>query len=352
VRGLLEAESGLNDAIAVLLVTLLSSSAWSEQSMAVSAGFVAYELAAGGVGGFLVGVAGVLVLRRVALPASGLYPLAVLALTFVAYAGMSTLHASGFAAVYVAAVVLGNAELAHRNATRSFVEGLAWLAQIGLFVMLGLLLSPGRLEWWHVGWALVTGLVLTFAARPLSVFACGLPFRLPASQLAFVSWAGLRGAVPIVLATIPFTEQVEGAGDVFDIVFVLVVVFTLVQAPTLPAAAFRLRVTVTGHARDLEVEAAPLERLAADLLQVAITPASRLHGMQIDELRLPTGAAVSLVVRAAESFVPDGQTVLRRGDELLVVTPRRLREPTERRLRAASRGGRLAEWLGERGEQA
>jgi cell volume regulation protein A len=351
VRGLLEAESGLNDAIAVLLVVLLSTAGWAQQSIPGAVALVLYELAAGVVAGFAVGAAGVWLLRRVALPASGLYPLALLSLNVLAYASSAVLHWSGFAAVYVSALILGNAELPHRNATRSFVEGLAWLAQIGMFVMLGLLASPGRLEWWHAGWALVAGLSLTFVARPLSVLACALPFRMPWRHQAFVSWAGLRGAVPIVLATIPLTARVEGARDVFDIVFLLVVVFTLIQAPALPAAAIRLGVTDDAHARDLEVEAAPLERLRADLLQIGVTPASRLHGMEVDELRLPRGVSVSLVVREPGSFVPDGRTVLRRGDEVLVVTPRRLRELTERRLRAVSRGGRLAGWFDDDDER-
>ena len=119
--------------------------------------------------GLAVGFGGAWLMRRAALPASGLYPLAVLTLCFLAYGGAAAVHASGFAAVYVAALVLGNQELPHRAATRSFAEGVAWLAQIGLFVMLGLLLSPGRITLGNVGTAIVAGLVLTLVARPLSV---------------------------------------------------------------------------------------------------------------------------------------------------------------------------------------
>ena len=164
--GALEAESGLNDAPTVLLVVLVSSGDALEHGPVVFIALVAYELVAGVLAGIAVGVAGARLMRRVALPASGLYPLTVMALAVFAYAGTSALHASGFAAVYVAALVLGNSELPHRNATRSFAEGIGWLAQIGLFVMLGLLASPGRFELWHVGAGLVAGLVLTFVARP------------------------------------------------------------------------------------------------------------------------------------------------------------------------------------------
>jgi cell volume regulation protein A len=343
--GALEAESGLNDAPTVLLVSLVSTGAALDHGVLGFVGIVAYELVAGVLLGLAVGFGGAWMMRRVALPSSGLYPLAVLSLTVLAYAGTAALHASGFAAVYAAALVLGNSELPHRAATRSFSEGVAWLAQIGLFVMLGLLASPGRISLQTVLIAVLAGLLLTFVARPLSVLACAVGDGLTARQRVFVSWAGLRGAVPIVLTTIPLAEDVPGSERLFDIVFVLVVIYTLVTGPTLPWVADRLGVTERGEARDLDVEAAPLDRVAADLLQVKITAKSRLHGVEVAELRLPVGASVSLVVRGERTLVPDPRTVLRRGDEVLVVTPRRLREATEDRLRAVSRGGRLAHWL-------
>jgi potassium/hydrogen antiporter len=347
--GALEAESGLNDAPTVLLVTLVSQGVVADHGPLVVAGIAVYELVAGIVVGLVVGYAGVWVLGRVALAASGLYPIAVLAFAVFAYAGAAFVHASGFAAVYLAALVLGNAELPHRLATRSFSEGVAWLAQIGLFIMLGLLASPGRIEGQHVLYGLLAGALLTFVARPLSVAVCAAPLRVPLREQAFLAWAGLRGAVPIVLATIPLAEEVTGANDLFDIVFVMVIFYTLVQGPTLPRAADRLRVVTRGEARDVDVEAAPLDRLSADLLQVRIPPGSQLHGVEVRELRLPEGASVSLVVRGEHSFVPDGRRVLRTGDDLLVVTPRRVREQTEERLRAVGRAGRLAQWFGEAG---
>ena len=345
--GVLEAESGLNDAPTVLLVTLVSTNAALENGVLGFAGIVAYELALGVLGGLLVGFSGAWMMRRVALPSSGLYPIAVLALTVLAYAGSAALHASGFAAVYTAALVLGNSELPHRAATRSFSEGVAWLAQIGLFVMLGLLASPGRISLEHSTIAVLAGLLLTFVARPLSVIACSWAHRMSWREQAFISWAGLRGAVPIVLTTIPLAHGVDGAAELFDIVFVMVVIYTLLTGPTLPWVARVLGVTHRGEPRDIDVEAAPLERIAADLLQVTITRQSLLHGVEVAELRLPPGASVSLVVRGGQTIVPDDRTVLRRGDDLLVVTPRKLREETENRLRAVSRSGRLAQWLGK-----
>ena len=343
INSTLEAESGLNDAPTVVLVTLVS--AGGHHGVLGFAGEVVWELAAGVALGFGIGYVGAWLMRRAALPASGLYPLAVLSLTVFAYASAAMLHGSGFAAVYVAALVLGNSELPHRAATRSFAEGMAWLAQIGLFVMLGLLVSPGRITWEHVGLAFAAGLVLTFLARPLSVVVAALVQPMPWRELAFISWAGLRGAVPIVLATIPLSEGVDDATRLFDIVFVMVVIYTVLTAPSLPLVARVLKVARRSEPRDLEVEAAPLERIAADLLMVTISPRSLMHGVEVGELRLPPGASVSLIVRDERTIVPQERTVLRHGDELLVVAPRKSREQTEQRLRAVSLRGRLAHWL-------
>jgi cell volume regulation protein A len=345
--GALEAESGLNDAPTVVLVGIISTGAVGESGLLETAGVIVFELIAGGLVGAACGFAGAWVMRRVALPSSGLYPLAVLCLAFTAYGASSALHASGFAAIYVAALILGNSELPHRVATRSFAEGIAWLAQIGLFVMLGLLLSPSRIDLDTVVQALVTGLVLTLVARPLSVLVSSVVQPMGPRDLAFISWAGLRGAVPIVLATIPLSEGVEGADDLFDIVFVMVVVYTLLTGPTLPWVARRLRVARRSEPRGLDVEAAPLDKVAADLLQVTIAPTSKMHGVEVGELRLPQGASVSLVIRSGEVLVPERRTVLRHGDDLVVVTPRKLREATEARMRQVSESGRLALWLGD-----
>ncbi len=343
--GTLEAESGLNDAPTVVLVTLISTGSIADHALPVTALVIVFELTLGVLVGLAVGFGGGWLMRRAALPSSGLYPLAVLCLSLLAYGAAATAHASGFAAIYVAALVLGNSELPHRTATRSFAEGVAWLAQIGLFVMLGLLLSPSRITGSVVVLAVVGSLVLTFVARPLSVWVSTLVQPMPWHERAFLSWAGLRGAVPIVLATIPFAEKVTDAERLFDIVFVMVVISTLLTGPSLPWVARRLNVTRQLEPRSLDLEVAPLERVAADMLQVSITPVSRLHGVEVGELRLPEGSSVSMIVRDGRAIVPERRTVLRRGDDLLVVTPRGQREPTVSRLRIVSAHGRLGHWL-------
>ncbi|HEX4834443.1 MAG TPA: potassium/proton antiporter [Trebonia sp.] len=442
--GMLEGESGLNDPPAVLAVTLLSAAAQGGHAPSgwLIAGEVAWELAGGLAIGVAVGLLGTFFVRRAALPASGLYPVAVLALVVAGYGAATLAAASGFLAVYVSAVILGNARLPHGPATRGFAEGIGWLSQIGLFVMLGLLASPSRLPA-AIAPALAVGAIVVFLARPAAVAVAMLPLRLPvppaASRLArrawprpepgplprktevkgvppsaaavrgaappalsgpglsgpglsgatgvrasgareggastapgvpgaspgqpsggsssrvtlreqaLLSWAGLRGAVPIVLTTIPLSAGVAGATRLFDIVFIVVIAFTMLQGPTLPWVARRLRVTAPAEPLEIAVEAAPLEELHAELLQVSVPDDSRLPGVEVQELRLPPAVNLALIVRAGESLVPGDATVLRAGDRLLIVCPAAVRLQVERRLRAVSRAGKLAGWHGERG---
>jgi potassium/hydrogen antiporter len=345
VVGSLELESGINDAPVFIAVILLSTDEpWSWWALPL----VAYELAAGAAIGVGLGLAGAYLLRRSALPATGLYPLATMAVCLLAYSGGQLAHASGLLATYLAGVVLGNSRLPHRSDTLSFAEGLGWLAQIGLFVLLGLYASPGNLPGAVVP-ALVAAGVGLLLARPLSVLASALPFRVPWREQVFISWAGLRGAVPIVLALIPLTEGVDGAGLLVDSLFVLVIVLTFVQGGTLPWVGRWLRLDQAAEATDVDVDSAPLDELGADLLTVRVPPGSKLHGVYLSELRLPAGATVSLLVRGGASFMPSPMSRLQEGDQLLVVTTAVVRAAAEQRIRAVHRAGRLARWLGEAG---
>lgn len=346
ISGMLEAESGFNDAPVVLLVTALAArltpgaepEAWWH--LLVDS---VLELAGGAVIGLVVGYLGGRLMRVVATTSSALFAIGVLSVAVLAYAAADSVHTSGFIACYLAALVLGNLPLPHRPSVVGFATAIGWLAQIGLFVLLGLLASPSGFGDQVVP-ALVVGAAVLLLGRPLSVVASCAPFRVPWRVQAFLSWAGLRGAVPVVLATVPVTAGAQGVEWMFDLVFVLVVVFTLIQAPTLPWVARRLRLDASHHRVDLAVEATPLSDLGAELLEIDVGPDSRIGGVRVFELRLPAGANVSLVVREGASFVPRDQDVLRHGDQLLVVTPSSVRSQVERRLYAVSRGGRLAEW--------
>ncbi|GAA1478671.1 potassium/proton antiporter [Nocardioides aestuarii] len=342
-RSVVEAESGFNDPPVIILVTVVTSDAWGSGGALAIAGQVGYQLVAGVVLGLVVARGGVLLLARSALPASGLAPLATLAIAFGAFAVAGVAGASGLMAIYVAGLVLGNARLPHRSTTDSFVEGLTWLAQIGLFVLLGLLASPDRLLA-ALPTALVVGIALTLVARPVSVAVCATPFRVPWRDQAFISWAGLRGAVPIVLATIPMSVGLPGAERVFDVVFLLVVLFTLLQGPTLPAVARWTGADVDAATRDVVLDSAPLDDLDAVLLRFDVPPGSRLAGVEVQELRLPEGAVVTLLLRDGTLSVPTPATALRAGDHALVATVRCHQGEVERRLREVGRGGRLARW--------
>jgi len=245
--------------------------------------------------------------------------------------------------------VLGNSRLPHRSDTLSFAEGLGWLAQIGLFVLLGLFVSPARLLDAVVP-GLIAGAVVLLLGRPLSVLLAAAPLRVGWREQLFLAWAGLRGAVPIVLALVPLTRGVPGTERLVDVVFVLVVVLTLVQGATLPALARRLHLVRTGEPAEVVVDAAPLEQLDAQLLQVRIQAGSRLHGVYLSELRLPVGATVSLIVRGRNGFTPKSTTRLQEGDQLLVVATDTVRLATERRIRAVDRAGKYARWKGEAGD--
>lgn len=344
--GMLEAEAGFNDAPVVILVVALAAQgvpggdvlAWYHL-----VGLAALELAGGAVVGVAVGWLGGQLLMRVAGGSSALFSIGVVALTVLAYAAGAAVHVSGFLATYLAALVLGNMGLPNRVGFQTFGTALGWLAQIGLFVLLGLLADPYRLDEQLVP-AIVIGLVLLLVARPLSVVVSTVWFGVGWRDQLFLSWAGLRGAVPVVLATVPLTTGTPDTRWIFDLVFMLVVVFTIVQAPTLGWVARRLGLTEQVHSVDVDLESTPLLEIGADVLQVSVGDRSRLHGVAVFELRLPRGANVTLIVRDGEGFVPERHTTVRHGDQLLVVTTSAVRRQVEQRIREISRGGRLAGW--------
>ncbi len=344
-RGILEAEAGFNDAPVVLLVVTLSDISIrlvAPEPIWQMAGTVALELLGGAAVGAAVGWLGVRFVRW-GRSASGLISIGVVAVAVLAYAVAASIHTSGFLATYICALVLGNSRLPHRGAIHGFAAAVGWLAQIGLFVLLGLLASPGRLDEQAIA-ALVVGTVLLFLGRPLSVWVSTAPFGLRWREQAFLSWAGLRGAVPVVLATVPVTMGSWASTWIFDLVFVLVVAFTAVQAPTLPWVARRLGMLDAVATMDVDLEVVVLEEAGAEVVQVSIGSGSRLAGVMVRELRLPPEAKVALLIRRTERVVPHGSTILRVDDRLLVVTTAAARPGVEARILAVSERGRLAGW--------
>jgi potassium/hydrogen antiporter len=316
----LEAESGLNDPVAVLLVLgfieWLQHDSYGIADMAV---LFVRQLGIGLAVGVAVGAAGVWVLRRVQLATAGLYPVATLAVAALAFGGADTLHGSGFLAVYLAGLALGTVGIPAQQTVTAFHQGLAWLAQVSMFLALGLLVFPSRLDEIAVR-GTVLALVLVFVARPLAVAVATLPARFSWPERIVLSAAGLRGAVPVVLATFPVIAGVGGSTQLFDVVFFAVVLSTLIQGTTFEPVARLLRATSNEPALPRPLaEAGTIRRLGAEVLEYPVGDEDAVVGARVRDLGLPREAVVNVIVRGDEAIPPRGSTILRAGDRLHVL---------------------------------
>lgn len=318
----LELESGLNDPMAVLLTVVTTRLLTSgEPASAWLALEIVGELVIGAALGWLVGWAGRQLLVRARLAAGGLYPVLTLALAMMAYGLPTLLHGSGFLAVYVAAVVVGNArELPYRAGLLRVHDAAAWVAQVGMFLVLGLLVTPHRLlDVAPLGLAL--GLVLAFVARPAAVALSVAPFRYTIKELAYVAWVGLRGAVPIILATYPVMAGAPGAIDTFHLVFFIVVVNAIVPGSTIRFVTDRLGLRSGEPPPPAAVlEVTSTQQLAGKILAFHVDKASAASGVAIKELPFPPETTVMLIVRAGSMVAPRGDVTLQPGDHLYIVT--------------------------------
>ena len=316
IQPLVEMESGSNDPMAIFL-TLAATGFLAGDEIGVGSVAVGFVLQMGV--GVLFGLAGAWAIPRavdrLSVAQEGLYPVFTLALALALFGLTALAGGSGFLAIYVAGIGVASAPLVHRRAILRFHDAIAWLAQIGMFVLLGLLVFPSHLVE-VAGEGLLLGLFLLFVARPLAVVASLTPFGVPWREQAMVAWVGLRGAVPIVLAIWPRVLGVPGAETVFDLVFFVVVLSVLAQGGTLPFVARRLGV----------VEPAPApggpDLLAGDVHGADVLTAevgAALADRRILDLGLPPGALVVSVERDGMVIVPQGRTVLRGGDVLRVV---------------------------------
>ncbi len=318
----LEAESGVNDPVAVLLTTVLTAYLLHPDAVLgwPLAGEIVGEFVVGTVAGLAVGFGGRWLLRRVRLPASGLYPVLTLCLACLAFGAATLTHGSGFLAVYVAAVVLGNGVMPYRASVLRVHDALAWLGQVGMFLILGLLVFPARLiPVAPIGFALA--LFLAFVARPVVVAACLAPFGFPWREIVYVGWVGLRGAVPIVLSLIPLLAGAPEAQRMFDVVFFVVVVNALIPGGTVAWVTRRLGLEADAPPpprAGLDIDAR--EPMDGDLLSFYINDALAVAGRHIADLPLPAASAVTLIVRGRTLVAPKGVTMLQTGDHVYVLT--------------------------------
>src|SRR3954447_1849332 len=316
----LEGESGFNDPVAVLLV--IGFIDWIEQPdygvLDMLLLFVR-EMGIGAAVGLGVGSLSVWALRRTRLASAGLYPVATLSAAGLAFGGAATLHASGFLAAYVAGLVLGSGRIPAKQTVTVFHQGLAWVAQITLFLALGLLVFPSQLgNVWLEGTALA--LILVFVARPLPALVATAFDRFSLGERVVLGWAGLRGAVPVVLATFPVIDGVGHSREFFNIVFFAVVLSTLLQGSTVEWVARKLGVTTSEPAlpRPL-VETGTVRRLGAEIIEYPVGPDDAIVGQLVRELGLPRDALLSVIVRGDEALLPRGSTRIEAADHLHVM---------------------------------
>jgi cell volume regulation protein A len=320
----LELESGLNDPVAVILTVTLSTALATGGGAVVEWGRIAIEigvqLAVGTALGIGVGLGGRELLRRNPLPSGGLYPALSLALALLAYGVTTLLHGSGFLAVYLAGMILGNAPLPYQTGLLRVHDALAWLGQIGMFLVLGLLVFPsGLFEVAGIGLGLA--LILAIVVRPAIVALCLVPFRYPWRETLYIGWVGLRGAVPIVLATYPVLVKAPGADRIFNLVFFIVVVSALIPGGTVAWVTRRLGLQASEPPAPQAVLAIesrlPLE---GELLSFYIDEALVVAGIPLEELDFPDGSSVMLIVRGNRLVPPKGSTTLQPGDHVYLVT--------------------------------
>jgi len=313
----LEAESGFNDPMAVLLV--LGFIAWLQDpayGLADMAWLLVRQIGIGLAVGGLVGVAAIAALRRVRLDTGGLYPVATLAAAALAFGGADTLHGSGFLAVYVTGLALGTAGIPGQRTVTSFHQGLAWVAQVVLFLSLGLLVFPSDLGGIAVQ-GTVLALVVVFVARPLAVWLATALSDYNMAERTILTVAGLRGAVPVVLATFPVIAGVQGSDELFNIVFFAVLISTVLQGTSFEPLAERLGVTTREPALPRPLaEAGTIRALGAEVLEFPIGPTDAAAGARVRDLALPREAVVNVIVRDDQAIPPRGSTRLLAGDEL------------------------------------
>ena len=314
----LEGESGVNDPIAVLLV-LASIEAINHADFGLldAAWLAVTELAIATAVGLAVGGFGVVVLKRVTLPSAGLYPVASVAFAGMAYGGADALHGTGFLAVFIAGLVIGSATSPARRTIITFHDGLAWVAQLGLFLLLGLLVNPGDLiDIIPEGTAIA--IVTAVIARPLAALLVAHGFSAP--ERLMLGWAGLRGATPIVFATFPVTMGVEYGELIFQVAFFVVLLSTILQGLTIEPVARWLGVTSDEAAIPAPlVEPVLLNRLGAETMQFPVRASDAINGHPVRELGLPREALLNVIVRGDRAIPPRGSTIIQEGDQLHVL---------------------------------
>ncbi len=320
-RPLLELESGSNDPMAVFLtLAFLELITEPDATLLEFVPLFVLQMTVGAVAGYVLARLSVVVINRLRLGYEGLYPVVLIAVVLMTYGATASLGGSGFVAVYVAGITIGNGRFIHKKSLMRFADGLAWLMQITMFLALGLLVFPSDLGP-VAGRALLVCAVLIVVARPVATVAVLALTRFGVRETLLVSWVGLRGAVPVVLATFPLVEDAPHAHTIFNVVFFIVLISVLVQGTTIPIVARWLGVDAPlSQRRPSPMEFVEPGQGGKDLYDVVIPDDSPAAGRRLVELHLPPGSLIVLISRGEESIVPQGSTPLRAGDTVLLLT--------------------------------
>lgn len=321
-RPMLELESGSNDPMAYMLTIALIQVVASGSDLSI--GGVAKDLLVqfffGGVIGFAFGKFSVWLINKIELSNASLYPILLLSLVFITFTTTDLLKGNGYLAVYIAGVVVGNARLSFRKEVNTFMNGLTWLFQIVMFLSLGLLVNPH--EMLDVAWiAVLIALFMILVARPVSVFLCLFPFRGMSHRARwFVSWVGLRGAVPIIFATYPVVAGIPGSQQIFNVVFFITLLSLIIQGMTISAGARMLHLDLPQEKEGNEFGVELPEEIDSQLMDQTLTAEMLKNGNRLADMDIPKGTLVMLVKRGNEFIIPNGQVELYEGDKLLFIS--------------------------------
>ena len=320
-RPMLELESGSNDPMAYMLTIALIQvvASGSELDMGLIAKDLLVQFLFGGVIGFAFGQFAVWLINKINLSNGSLYPILLLSLIFITFTTTDLLKGNGYLAVYIAGVVAGNTRLAFRKEINTFMNGLTWLFQIVMFLSLGLLVNPHEMIE-VAGIALLIGLFMIVIARPVSVFACLLPFRKMTHRARlFVSWVGLRGAVPIIFATYPVVAGIPDSNQLFNIVFFITLLSLIFQGMTIAPGARMLHLDLPQEKEGNEFGVELPDEIDSQLMDQTLTAEMLENGNRLMDMNIPKGTLVMLVKRGNEFIIPNGQVELHVGDKLLYI---------------------------------
>lgn len=324
-RPMLELESGSNDPMAYMLTIVLtqlvqaSGMGWGQ----IASSFV-IQFVVGAAAGYLLGKLAVLMLNRLNIDNQSLYPILLLAFVLFTFSATSLFNGNGYLAVYIAGMMVGNHKIAYRKETNTFMDGLTWLFQIIMFLCLGLLVNPHEMLS-VAAVALLIGAFMILVGRPLSIYLSLLPFGKSITQRSrlFISWVGLRGAVPIIFATYPVVADVPGANSIFNIVFFITILSLIVQGTTISRVARLLGLSMpqekTGNDFGVELP----EELGSDLHEVTVTADMLTRAQTLKDMQLPQGTLVMIVKRGDEFLIPNGSLKLHEEDKLLLISEKK-----------------------------